>query len=632
MLVLLFARPVTCLTGESRLTGISKRLMVAFGVALALIPLLLFTYFGLSTRLHADDYVNLALPLRIGAWEAMLHWRGLWNGGYSNFLLYGLLAPLGVAAPPFFSFTLIATSFVAFSWVVNTVLAHLSIKKDRRALVVALASLMMAATINGIYTPHTFHWFTSAVVYMWPAGMFLLGIALAVEAARRLRGNIQLLLAAIASAVYAFVNAGFSEMYLVFQLSAVALIAVFVMSFPAGPKRRSYLVLTMAALLASFASLALQVSAPGFATRSSASVHTSIFVLPLRDIFILIGRALDETLLYAGQQKSFAGFMLVAFAALFLTLTAGNRLPVESESRRLRAVKAPHAFALIVQLLFVPILWSQQSNDPQVFGQFSYAYLTAVSLNLFAIVVLLALVWRNLMLADMLNRGDGLMKYCTVVLLVVCLFFAMTQFRNIDFRASSYLFFSALTLLIMLGSQLAVIADETRLRRLALLSAFITASAIVTLAVLVSVETFMVRNIVRRSLAPIPYALMLAGLINGVTLGALIRFGFRLTGARAVWLRWLGLCCLIAALTIGAGIVIGQSRRIGYFQEYVEIWESQHQEIIRLRDEGDPAVFTMNLKRIVGGKMDQRPPTYLVAPIEPREKFFYGLEGTRYFE
>lgn len=602
------------------------------GVALALVPLSLFTYFGLSTRLHTDDYFNLSLPLRIGAWEAMLYWRGVWNGGYSNFLLYGLLAPLGVATPPFFSLTLIATGFVAFSWIVNTVLAQLSIQAHRRAMVVALASLMMAATINGIYTPHTFHWFTSAVVYMWPAGTFLLGIALAVEAARRLRGNIQLLLAAIASALYAFVNAGFSEMYLVFQLSAVALIAVFVMFFPFGRKRRSYLVLTLAALLATIASLALQVSAPGFATRSSESVHTSIFLLPLGDVIALVGRALDETLLYAGQQKSFAGFILVAFAALFLTLTASNRVPVESVSRRLRTVKAPHVFALSAQLLFVPILWSQQSNSPQVLGRFSYAYFTTVSLNLFAIVVLLALLWRNRMFTDMLNRGGGLMKYCAVVLLLVCLFFAMTQFRSIDFRASSYLFFSALTLLIMLGSQLAVIADDTRLHRLLLLSAFITASAIVSLAVLLSVETFMVRYIVRRSLAPIPYALMLAGLINGVTLGALIRHGFRLTGAKAVWIVWLRLGCLIVAVVIAAGIVIGQGKRIPYMQEYVEIWESQHQNIIRLRDEGDPAALTMNLKRIVGGKIDQTPPTYVVSPIEPREKFFYGLEGTRKFE
>lgn len=628
----MFARRGAGFRGEGSLSGIDKRVAVAFGVALALVPLLLFAFFGLSTRLHADDYANLALPLRIGAWEAMLHWRGLWNGGYSNFLLYGLLAPLGVAAPPFFAFTLIATGFVAFSWFVNRVLAHLSIEEYRRAMVVALASLMMAATINGIYTPHTFHWFTSAVVYMWPAGMFLLGISLAVEAARRLRGNIQLLLAAIASAVYAFVNAGFSEMYLVFQLSAVALIAGFVMFFPAGPRRRSYLALTLAALFASFASLALQISAPGFVTRSSASVHTSIFALPLRDIFNLIGQALDETLLYAGQQKGFAGFMLVAFAALFVTLSAGNHFSVESASRRLRAVKAPHAFALIMQILFVPILWSQQSNSPQVFGRFSYAYLTAVSLNLLAIVVLLALVWRDRMFTDMLNSGDGLMKYCTVVLLVVCLFFAMNQYRTIDFRASSYLFFSALTLLIMLATQLAALADETRLRRLPLLCAFITASAIVTLAVLVSVETFMVRYIVRRSLAPIPYALMLAGLINGLTLGALIRRGIRLTGARGVWLRRLRLICLVGALVIAAGIVIGQGKRIPYMKEYVEIWESQHQEIIRLRDAGDPSVLTMNLKRIVGGKIDQTPPTYLVAPIEPREKLFYGLGDTRDLE
>ena len=605
---------------------------VMIGVALALVPLLLFTFFGLSNRLRFDDYVNLGLPMRIGTWEAMLYWRDLWNGGFSNFLLYGLLAPLGIGAPSFFSGALIATAFVAYSWVANAVLAPLNIHSYRRAAAVALGALMVAATINGIYTPHTFHWFTSALVYMWPVGMFLLGIALTVEAARRLVGDVQLLLAAIPSAAFALVNAGFSEMYLVFQLSAVALSACFAFFFQTGPKRKTYFILAVAALLGTFASLALQMSAPGFAARGSATVQTSTLVLPFQDLIVLLGRALENTLLYAGQQTSFAGFMLVALAALFVTSSLGNRHLAETEPRRISATKAPAACALIVQLLFIPILWSQQSNNPQVLGRFSYQYFAVVCLNLCAIAVLLTLLWRNRMFTDMLNRSDGLMKYCAVILLVVCLFFAMTQYRQVDFRASSFLFFSALSLLIMLGSQLAVIADEPSLRRLFLLSAFVSAGAIVTLAILVSLEIFTVRYIVRRTLAPIPYALMLAGLLNGVTLGALMRQGFLLTGAKIDWLRRIRISCFAFAIVIAAGIVIGQGRRIPYMIDHVEIWESQHHEIIRLRDAGDPAVLTMRLKRIVGSTMDQTPPTYEFSRINWSEKVFYGLDGRRYYE
>jgi hypothetical protein len=608
-----------------------KRLAVAIGVALALAPLLLFTYFALSTRLLGDDYINLGYAMKVGTWEAMLYWRETWNGGYSNFLLYGVLAPLGIAAPPLFSVSLIATALVAYIWLVNTALASLKIRAHRGAIVIVLASLMAAATINGIYTPHTFHWFTSAVVYMWPACMFLLGMALAVETGRRIQGDIPLLLAAIASAAYAFVNAGFSEISLVFQLSAVALIAVFVFFFGAGPKRKLFLMLTAAALLGTFASLALQVSAPGFAARSSAPVHGSILSLPLRDLVTLIGRAIGETSLYAGQQKSFAGFMLVTFAAMFMTLSAGNRRGADAVSRPMRATKAPLAAALIIQLLFLPILWSHSSDSIQLLGRFSYGFASVVGINLLMILTLLALMWRR-SLDRLLQRRHGLMLYCSGVLLAVCFLFTMTQIRAIHVKAAAYAFFTVVSLLLMMGSQLSSIASAPNLRRLLVLSLCATAGAIITLAFVVSVEIFLVRFVNKRSISAAVFAMMLAGMMNGVTLGALLRQGFYLSGANIAWLRWHRLFCFAVALAIGAGIVIGQGQRIPYIREYVDIWESQHHTIIRLRDEGDPSVFTINLKRIVAGKMDHTPPPYTIAPLRWDEKIFYGLDWTRGYE
>ena len=525
------------------MTRLSRRMVVVIGVALALVPLLLFSYLGLHMRLMQDDYVNLGLALKIGTWEAMLHWRGTWNGGYSNFILYGLLAPLGTAVPALFALTILASALLAYSWMTNAVLAQLRVRSYRRVIAIALAALAVAATINGIYSPHAFYWFTSAVVYTWPAVMFLLGIAVAVEATRRLRGSRQQILAPIAAAFYAFVNAGFSEMYLVFQLAAVALIAIYVYVIQRGPKRNIYLILALAACIGTFASLNVQLNAPGFAIRSSVEVNNNFLILPVQEQLMLIGRSLDRTLLYAGHRTSFAGFMLVSLAALFVTLSVGNLRLEDSKSRRMPSISAPIAFALIVQLLFSPILWTHQSNDPQILGRFSYGFGLVVSINLCAIVILLALLWRYRMFTDLLSRRDGLMKYCGCVLLIVCLLFAMTQVQSIHYRASSYLFLTALSLLLMLGGLLASLADEPRIHRLFLLSVCVTAGALLTLAVLVSVEMVLVRFINRRSITSVIFAVMLAGMMNGVALGALIHRGFCLTVAKAVWLRWIRLFC-----------------------------------------------------------------------------------------
>lgn len=606
-----------------------KRAAVICGVALALVPLLLFTYFGLSMRLLGDDYEHLGYVLKVGTWEALLHFRGSWNGHYSSFLFFGLSAPLGAAAPPFFAFAHIAIAFAAFGWVVNAVLRQLRILSYRRAISVALAALAVATTINGFYSAHSFYWYSSAVLYTWPTVFLLIGIALAAETERRLRGHRGHILATLAAALYAFLNAGFAEMYLVYQLSVLALITLFAVLFQSGSKRKIYLSLALAASLGTLVGLAVVLNAPGFANRSDATIVGNFLSLPIQQQLNIAGHALNETLIYAGHQEGFAGFMLVAFAGLFVTLSAGYRRRVDTEPRRRRLANAPFAFALLVQLMFVPILWSHISDSPRILSRFSYGFATVIGINLLLIAAaVLALGWRRRLNA-LLQRRNGLMIYCSSILLAVCLLFIMTQVRTVHVKASAYLFFTVLSLLIMLGGQLAGIANEPSLNRLFLLTACVTAGAIITLASIVSVEIFLVRFVNRRSISAAVFALMLAGMLNGVTLGALIRHGFLLTGANAIWLR---LGCLLVALAIGAGIVIGHGQRIGYIREYVEIWESQHREIIRMRDAGDPAVYTMNWKHLVGGKMDQEPPVYERRPLTYKERIFYGLEGTREYE
>ena len=596
-----------------------------FGVALALVPLLLFTYFGLSTRLLADDYAYLGLANRIGTWEAMLAWRGAWNGGYSNFLTYGLLAPLGKTAPPLLSLLILASGLGAYSWLTNTALACLGIGLERWTIAASLAALAVAATINGFYVAQAFYWFAAAMIYTWPAVMFLLGIALAAETARRLRGNLRHLLAALATAVYAFLNAGYSELSLIFQLSAMALIVGFVFLFQSGAKVKTYRILVLAACLGTLAGFALQVSAPGFANRSSVPVNDGHLVTPVRELSQLIGRTLDLTMFYAGNQSSFAGFMLVAFSGMFLALLASQRIPPDPRALRRPISNAPVAIALILQFLFLPVLWTHSSDNIEALGRFSYAFLMVVVINLLLILVLLPLLWRR-RLGRLLARRNGLVMYCSCVLLAVCLLFMMTQIRSIHYKGSAFLVFTAASMLIMLASQLTSIVGEPRQYALFQVSVYISVGAAIILATLLAVKMFGAGYVVERTLTSAVLAQILAGIMIGITLGACIRRGFCLAGAKPVWTRSLRLFCLLAALTIGLGMTIGQAQQIGLFIKDVEHWESQHQEIIQLRDAGDPAVYTRNFRRLRANYVGETPRKYKQAPLDWRHMLFYGLD------
>ena len=192
----------------------------------------------------------------------MLFWRENWSGDYTNFLLHGLLAPLGVVVPSIFPLLIIAVGLLGFVWLNLKLLAFLRIMHHRYLIAVALASLILAAAINGFYSVEAFYWYSATLEYTFPALTLLLCIAIVVETASRLHSNPQLSAAAIAVSAIAFINAGFSEMYLVFQLVFLALLVVCVYKFADGPKHRTYLVLSCAGFFGTLVSLPVQLTAP----------------------------------------------------------------------------------------------------------------------------------------------------------------------------------------------------------------------------------------------------------------------------------------------------------------------------------------------------------------------------------
>ena len=611
------------------MTRFRNNFPILIAVFLALIPLLLFAYLGQFSRMMSDDYNFLGKALESGTWEAMLYWRGNLEGTYTNFLLYGLLAPLGVVVPSIFPLVIIVLGLLGFVWLNLKLLAYLGITRHRCSVAVSLAALILAAAINGFYSEQVFYWFTAALEYTLPALALMLFLAFVVETVSRLRTNWKLAIAAIAVLALGFINAGFSEMYTVFQLAFLALLVVCVYLFADGPKRRIYFGLAGAAFLGTLASLAVQLSSPGVAIRTMSFETTGLRLESIHTLPVLFSRALQLTFQYLGHQRAFVGFMLMASAGLFVSLKMYRPAPAYLQRGRSPVATRALWVGLIVQMIFVPVFWTHTSDNLDVLGRFSYSFLVIIGINLAFILALLALIFQRKLLGKALNTTNGLVVYSSIILLAVCVLFTLTQIRYIHHKAASYLFISSMVLLGMLSWQLTAVLEgrgDQRATRIGLLAFLSSAITVLTFATQIAVSIWGIGFLTERVFAPVTFMLMVSGLFWGASIGVLIHRSCPIMEVHLVWLRWAGLLSLLVALTIGTGIVIGQARRIDDIADSARIWDETHQEIIKLRDEGNPAVYTREFvfRRLT--RLGRTPSIYETRRLDWLQKLFYGLD------
>ena len=611
------------------MTRFRNNFPILIAVFLALIPLLLFAYLGQFSRMMADDYGYLGKALQSGTWEAMLFWRENWNGDYTNFLLYGLLAPMGVIVPSIFPTVILFTGLLGFVWLNLKLLAFLSIRNHRYLIAVALASLVLASAINGFHSGQVYYWFTATLEYTLPALALLLCLAFTEVTARRLRTDLQLKLAAIAVSAIAFLNAGFSEIYLVFQLTFLALLVACVYVFVDRPMRRTYVVLACAGLLGTLASLAVQTTSPGIAVRSILPEIWGYKIEPMRALPVLFARTSELTFQNLGHQRAFAGFMLLAAAGMVTTLKMYRPVPADNKPGPPAVATSALWLGLIVQMICFPVLWTHTSDNIQVLRRFSYPYMAVIVINLAFIIALLALIRQRKLLGKALNTTNGLVVYSSIILLAVCVLFTLTQIRYIHHKAASYLFISSMVLLGMLSWQLTAVLEgrgDRRATRIGLLAFLSSAITVLTFATQIAASLWGQGFVFERTFAPITFLLMVSGLMWGANIGASIRRSCQFTEANAPWFRWAGLLSLLVSLTIGTGISIGQAQRIDDLATRARIQDEVHQEIMRLRDAGNPAVYTQEFVRVLVSHLGTRPSVYTTKRLDWRQRLFYGLD------
>lgn len=552
---------------------------------LALLPLLFLAYMGQFSRIMYDDYTYLLVGSELGPWEAMIYWRDTWNGAYTDQLLHGIFAPLGAAAPRILPSLLLSSWLLSLTLLFRSSLRRLQVKRHRNTIAIVAAALTVVAAVNAFYTKQTFYWYTAVVAYGLSPAALILFLVFLLESASASRDEARLLPGAVAGFAFSFIAAGISSMYMVVQGGALAILLPPAALFARRTGRRAPLTLVAAGLVATAASFLIQITAPGVAIRSTR-------ISPVESVS---KRALPEWLHYtaeatyviAGQETIFAGFILLVGFGLFAAVLLHGSPRAAPLRRPAELARAPLICGLIAQLASLPLLWMHASDQPSVFGRFSYAYASVVALNLGLLFVFAILFWRRRHFGDLLvGDRNRLLLLSAGVLLVVLVLFAGAHFRSVHHRASRYLFATANLLLTLLAWQLTRSLADERAKRYGQAALLFAAACAASYILMVGVPMYMLGKANSRIVVPSTLLHVMLGLILGGYLGYLLRRISADTPAHMTWLRLIGLVGLASAVTITVGICLGQARFVPNLQTFAREWDERERMIISQRDSG----------------------------------------------
>ncbi len=553
---------------------------------LSLLPAAFFAYLGHFSRLMGDDYRAFSKLRELGAWDSMLYWWKNWNGSYSVSLLHGLLDPLGAERiPSIFPAIIMVLWLAGLSWIFMQALRRLSIGHSRLPIAIALAALAIAAMIKGFHTWESIYWYSASARYALPGAIFVIYLAAAFEFAGRPRSRRLMAIAALLSAAACFISAGLSELHLASQIVFLIIVLAGIPWLARWAQRRTLLIMIGAGIAATCLSASLQLFAPGTAARM-AQASTARWAYPARRLSDLLEETISHTFRYIGHEETFAGFMLLFGVGLFTAMTLYKPAPGKPDLASPTFARAPFLFGLIAQLAFLPILWMHDSDSAQFFGRFSLAFLSAVAINLgmiLAFVLLVALARRG---AGPFRSGEAkLAALCASFLLAVIALFILTQFRSIHFRAASYIFLTALMLLIVLGWQLSNAISDSRVRTFHNIALVFSVVAIIATAAPTAVGLYVYGTVFVRTLASATMLQVISGLIWGMFTGFAIRSGLKSDKGK-VWNALYRAFGLLLALAIILGILSRQIHLAPQFVVFADEWDQQHELLLLMPENG----------------------------------------------
>ncbi len=568
--------------------NVNRRFLLWVAGILALAPVILYAYLGHFSRIVGDDWCSFADIIWLGNRGSVLNaWNG-WSSSYSALILHNVLLPLGPEyLPAVLPAVIIALWLIGLTWLYSHVLRVLQLSRNRYPLAVTLAALTLVAAIKALYTWESIYWYSAVVRHALPLVVFIIYLALLVEFSRRQRSTWRTAGFGLVSALICFTNAGFYELYVVLQFVYLPVFMAGILAYKGTVMRRQFRIIVAAGWVGNLGSLLLQLTSPGLTARMQ-TTSTWEYTNPISSLPLLLLETIETSFEYIGNQDSLAGFMLTLATGLTLTLLVYHPKTQQSEPRSLTLAAPPLLLGLIVQLLFLPILWAQTSDQGQILESWGFSLNNAMSLNILSILAhLLLIVRRHQLRAWLMRRQQGVMLLSAAVLLAVLALLVLTQAPGIQYMAIAYLFTSALVLLGMLAWVLTSTVPEARAKRfgmIAILSSVLVLSAI---ALPVAIGHYSLGIVYRRSLTFTALLLVLSGLVWGAYIGFLIQRNSNLTGRDSASPTRLTHVGFVVVAVIVINIVMHQVSLIPNFAIYARDWDLRHQRIVRLRDGGE---------------------------------------------
>ena len=587
-------------------------------VALALAPLVLYAYTGQFSRLIADDYCIASIGRELGAWGYMEYKFDTWAGGYADWFLKGMMAPLDTLLPRITPALIVVLWLAGLSWLVYEGLAYVGVSKPRWPLAIALAALSVAAAINAFYSPQSFYWYSASTQNTLSLALLTSYMALAFWTARQPRLP---LWATVTGGALCFISAGSAEIFVAFQSVFLTVCLLMTFVFLRAAFRRSYALVFGTGWLATLIGLVIQLNAPGIAHR--AAHNEQLGRQQIRALPMLLSETAERTFGYIGHPAAFAGFVMLMSLGLFVMLVKYRPQQTSKAPQSLQLALPPLWAGLIFQLLWLPLLWGHTSDNGQFLGRFSLQYMMIVALNIVFILGFLVMLWQRKRINDRLKEHKRILFIVPNALpFIFAALFMFTQLRGmIHFQALIYLFTTAFVCLGIVTGLL-----SSRFGWFAFLSYALVWAVI---AAVVAVSLFGSGYVRERTLAFAAYLLVMPGLIWGVCIGYLLKHYSLSLAAGQSWIRWLKPASLAMAVIIGLSIVRGQAALVPDFQRYAQAWDARHIDIIARRDSGQKSIEIASLSYDMENYLSMGPEGQLRGPSSSNRcaKGYYGVDS-----
>lgn len=552
---------------------------------MSLLPLLLIVYLGSHSRPTSDDFCHLTAGLEFGPLGNVLYWRSSLNGSYSHYLLHALAAPLDVRAPGAFVAIIVAAWFSGLIGLIVSGYRFLGWQKLPLAKVTILAAALVWLSINGLPSPLSIFWFAAAPRHTLPIAIFAIALAACCAAAPQLHSIRRRMIACVAFALIAFVNAGLSETFAIVQLLLLTTLPIAIYTMLPTANKRYSLFLGASGCAATVLALLVMMTAPGVARRLAMFDAREPFASRMSSQFL--PKFFEQYLSVLTAPELITAFVGMLSTSLFLLLVVQRPANTSPIQKPFQLGLRPLLLCLLAQLALLPLVWTQQSDNPFLFGRFSLEYMVIVAGQFLLLLSLAAsLLARNAINALLLNKPAYWIALPILTLGVVYILSSLVQFRNVDWRVSTYIFCTVFMLILHLLWQFRFYFSAAgKSRYFAAAIRLLLAMAVCVLA-LAAVCYAIAPSRIPYYLAFVSFALALSGFIFGTAIAfAVNRASAAAPSSRP--LRALVFGSAFVAFAIWLGCLIGNARSIPQYQRFSLAWDDRHEQILASRDKGE---------------------------------------------